>query len=49
MKKVKLVVWMLIVVFVVVVIYQNKGFFLGNQKKLDDQFAPYSATIQNPA
>ena len=34
MKKVKLVVWMLIVVFVVVVIYQNKDFFWETKKSL---------------
>jgi len=34
MKKIKLVVWMLIVVFVVVVIYQNKDFFWETKKSL---------------
>ena len=34
MKKVKLVVWMLIVVFVVIVIYQNKDFFWETKKSL---------------
>ena len=34
MKKVKLVVWMLIVVFVVVVIYQNKDFFWETKKSM---------------
>lgn len=34
MKKVKLVVWILIVVFVVVVIYQNKDFFWETKKSM---------------
>jgi hypothetical protein len=34
MKKVKLVVWMLIVVFVAIVIYQNKDFFWETKKSL---------------
>lgn len=34
MKKVKLVVWMLIVAFVAVVIYQNKGFFWDTKQSL---------------
>jgi len=43
MKKVKLVVWMLIVAFVAVVIYQNKGFFWDTKQSLavDLAFAKY--------
>ena len=43
MKKVKLVVWMLIVAFVAVVIYQNKGFFWETKQSLavDLAFAKY--------
>ena len=43
MKKVKLVVWMLIVALVAVVIYQNKGFFWDTKQSLavDLTFAKY--------
>ena len=43
MKKVKLVVWMLIVALVAVVIYQNKGFFWDTKQSLavDLAFAKY--------
>lgn len=43
MKKVKLVVWMLIVAFVAIVIYQNRDFFWASQKSLavDLAFAKY--------
>ncbi len=43
MKKVKLVVWMLIIAFVAVVIYQNKGFFWDTKQSLavDLAFAKY--------
>ncbi|MGA8239348.1 MAG: lipopolysaccharide assembly protein LapA domain-containing protein [Desulfobacterales bacterium] len=43
MKKVKLVVWMLIIVFVAIVIYQNRDFFWVSKKSLavDLAFAKY--------
>jgi uncharacterized integral membrane protein len=43
MKKVKLVVWMLIIAFVAIVIYQNRGFFWDTKQSLavDLAFAKY--------